>query len=590
MMAQRVLSIVLCGALAGVMVRDACAADEDIKATFRQYERDIPALYLLNGLNLSRAQVKDLVPVVAEAGEAEEGLNRVISKAERQTEHDAAKVAEEMAKQAARGKSAEEARAGRRGALKSLREAQREVAQTRREYGTEMDGLCRQASDVLTDSQKDIMGRFKPCFIPARDFKEPERIGQASEDYSHVERALTRLRAAPEHALPAARSRAVEHLTRYTMKANHVEYSAEREAAIRAGLETRLDSVLQQLRETSDADFELEKGDLARTVAADHADATGAESPAAQRHKIRAYLLNPGNLGVLEARARGMEWTGKKKRKSSGTKARKLERAGPVRAALRIADLTLTEDQAADLLGIVREVNARRADIEAAEAQAMERGLSSYATLKRELAAGSPSASAEGAASRVHGGVKTLREEDLREALLKGEEQIDGILSVDQLAYLTAKPKPGDRPDAGKVRENRRKAEALLEKVRRMRTVDFEKSADAMSREFVQGFSGGSDGDDGAPDPEAEAARVKHELELAREMSSSAFSRQKEELAADLCPTRAGPRDPTYGRKYKQGEPMEMPTSVSSVFFNETAESILARISGGRATQRSNRE
>ena len=62
-----VLMVVLSGALMSVEARPMAGPTDAVDLQFRQLERDIPSLYLVNGLHLSQAQAAKLAGLVKKA-------------------------------------------------------------------------------------------------------------------------------------------------------------------------------------------------------------------------------------------------------------------------------------------------------------------------------------------------------------------------------------------------------------------------------------------------------------------------------------------------------------------------------------------
>jgi len=556
------------------------AEETPAAAEFRQLERDIPSLYLINGLYFSEEQFRDLATLVDKARECEDDHGKELERIERRYRGDVEDLARDMAKRARRSEPVHRPHKTKSRHGQRLRDGRRDMHEARREYGREMQKLAGKAIDLMSESQRDILSRFSPCFIPPGDFRNPERVGQAASDRSQVVAALQRLRKVPEHLLPKARAAALEKLVGYAMHKNHISYSKVSEDAIRDRMSAHLDGMLPSIRRMSDADFELEKQRLAETlVPLDLKKKQGSEQDRrAELWKVQTYILNPGNLGVLKQRA-GLAG-GDDSTYRSYRCANLLDLSSEWMAAARIAALQLTPRQADKLSRVVEQVLSEQEAVEDEILVAMSDGLSAYHQLKYELADGRSTAESERQANRVHGTVKRLREERLRNALLEGEQKVDRLLSAEQVASLSERGGarrwlPGREID---IEETRRCAGRLLKDARRLSDREFDRQATDLCRAFVDESSRGYV--DGI-DKDAEVERTRAILERSREMDHAAYTKNKEELTAELCPVRSDPRGPTYGAKYHRGEPVPMTTPVSGILFNDAALEILKEIAKG---------
>ncbi|MBN1674147.1 MAG: hypothetical protein JXR37_24070 [Kiritimatiellae bacterium] len=302
----RLLAFVVGG---GCLVQPAEAAPQEadgaaVARQCRELSRDIPSLYLINGLFLSPEQIGAMLPLLEQARQIRDRAEAEAERVGAELRAELEGLREESLKQGMEG--------GRRrtrtrsGPRRKHQELQARLRDMRVEANAKMDALVDRAFAVLSDSQKDIVTNFKPCFVPARDFRNPERVGQATDDTSFGEGLLARLRRTPAPRLAAAREQALERMVEYALHEYHIAYSDAIKAEFRKEFAERLDAAVARCRNMTDADFELEKADMARQLTAlDCGNKDRYKSAAVVRWKVRQYILNPNLTPILEARAQG---------------------------------------------------------------------------------------------------------------------------------------------------------------------------------------------------------------------------------------------------------------------------------------------
>lgn len=160
---------------------------------------------------------------------------------------------------------------------------------------------------ILTDGQKAILGEFSCCLVPPDDLSNPVRAGQAGTSQEFIE-ALRKIRQCPERHWPMARDALMMRIDRITAAvspgANATRKQIARDEILRA---------LERARSLSNIEFELEKGQLARTAKAALMPDQGENWP----HKAAYFLLIPGASKVYGAY---MNRLGKQARHRSGTR------------------------------------------------------------------------------------------------------------------------------------------------------------------------------------------------------------------------------------------------------------------------------
>jgi hypothetical protein len=542
------------------------AATED---AIRQLEQDIPSLYLLNGLFLSPEQCDALASILEEAAECEQEAREAITRLEKRYADDFDRAIQRTARE-------REQRGGRdlRTAMQSVRNVQETKHKT-------LEMLAEEAYMILTPAQQDIVDTFEPCFIPARDFREPVRVGQAAQDLTFGIRILERLRTVPASRLPEARERALERLVPFVMHKRHTKYSPEAEEEAHEEIAERLDEVLEELRPLNEADFELEKNRLAQhMLPIDQAEEPAAPHPygglKTGNHetmwKLRQYIVNPGCLDIVQARGSDSAVRPVQAVALSDTPDWSQQR-DKLRVSRLLLPLQIVPRQAEELVPVVKDaVKARRA-LEKEAARLHAEAIEAYMDLREELNAQAPTEKTEQRANQLHLRLKEMREQDIVETLRPFEEKIDTILSACQVACL-AHTGPEERRKLQDfvrgIAEERQMALRLLDEAREMNSVEFEQKKKDMAETFVRGCMA-RDRSQPPINRGYETGRARQTLEQARMMSRSRYREQREDLAAAMCPRRAQPRDVEYGRKYDRGEPMPILEVSSDLLFTDAA-------------------
>ncbi|MBP7829506.1 MAG: hypothetical protein KA248_06275 [Kiritimatiellae bacterium] len=535
-------------------------AGED--AEFRKLERDIPSLYLLNGLFLTQDQNAGLAARLVEMERVEaETAARVESLVRRYGD---AKALVRLA-----GHDKTTGRAPRPPA--ELKDIQNE----REERERQMRRLAQEVYDLLTPAQAEILDRFTPCFIPPGDFRDPVRVGQAENHLGVGEPILKRLREAPEFRLDEARERAVEILTHYVLQKRRVKYSKEAEAGVRKEIETALDQELPRIRSLNDVDLELEKEDiLCRLIPVDERPASSDE----QLKRIGMYVLNPGCLDIVRERANtpapavAPRWATAARPDETRDNAQRLKAVG------LLAGLDLTKEQANRLLPVARSARDARAEVHARANEVKSRALADYRQLRAELANGHPAPETEQTCQHWHHSVKMIYEQDMFSALHPYEQEAERILTAGQSAMFAAAANPPS-PDQGgpmPARRQHRLALQTLEQARKMSPAQFQREGHDLADRFVRECVGQEE--DMGVDIPTEAERAQDVLEQARGMSQGEFRRQLRDLVADMSPRRSAPRETAYGTKYARGEPVPVLGPGAELLFTDAGVDLIAAL------------
>ena len=548
----------------------------DTLRKFRQLERDIPSLYLLNGLHLSKQQSADLLELQSEALSINSRFREQVDKLYKTNKEEVKEQTDWLIERVVKGKAPNMRQIGRK-AGSGLRRAHLEIRQTKREKDSDIDDLSDKVYKILNPGQRHIVETFIPCFIPDRDFRNPERVGQAAGDTSFTEKVLKRLRSQKKHQYEFALQKALDRLVPYAMRKKHIKYSEETETEVRQKLEQRLRSVSVKMFEMSDSDFELEKSVLATELLPLETDKPDAENRSAARRKIRQYLLNTGVIDVLSERsgkpAPVAVDTG------NGTKNGRLDIRNELRTARMFAALDLSVKQAEELVNIVcRALNAKQS-VENEIAFSMQKAMAPYQQLRSELSSSQPTAKKEQSANHSHHNVKTLYSEKLTHELLEYEAQVDLTLTSDQVEYLSMSGKKSLREsgyDLESVDQGLEDAKHIVSKGRRMLPYIFQKDKRALCREFIEERIANLE--PGAVSVEDEVDRACEVLARVRKMSHVEYTSSRTDLAVELCPRRSNPRPTVYGHKYDRGRPVPEISPSSRLLFSETALRILEGI------------
>lgn len=575
--------VVLLGTV-GFVIAEAPAPDDSVADEFRQLGRDIPSLYLINGLHLSKEQAGQLAGLLERANNIEEEHDKKYRKIARLRQKDFESELDDVLTMASKKGEVDQRKLSASAHGKRVMQSRRELFALTRERQDGLNKLSDKAYKILTESQRSIVGSFVPCFIPPSDFRNPERVGQASEDTSIAENVLVRLKRIPdEQCASIAVERALDHLAPYVMQTQHMQYSEEAEESVRDELAPRLESAAVKIRAMSDADFELEKKNIAAEILS-LGTAGKSNDEGAIRWKMGTYVLNTGIEDVIRARA-GLP--GKLKSSSKSPTATPCHKPGEMKRTMRTAalinGLDLTPGQAAEMLTIVRGALETKESAQKDAGHVMEQGIEKYKQLRTELADGQPTKETEEGAGRYHQRVVQLCDDQLVAKLLEYQADLDRCLTASQVGYLTGDMKDkflkepiGDQ-DTGKAMN---RAKRLMSDARRMSPMEFSRKKKDICLEFINEYIAEQKLSPHDIDIEAEAERTGDILEHAQKLGNSEYNANRDEMAADLCPRRSEPRPATYGSKYVRGTPVPMLSPSSGLLFSKAAFSLLEKMSG----------
>lgn len=153
-----------------------------------------------------------------------------------------------------------------------------------------MSKMGRKVADVLTDNQKEVVGKFSCCLIPPKSLSDPVRVGQADVAEWQV-KLLEDARKCPDGWWPVARKRTLAALEKSAIVADP-GLTEEKKQAERK----RVGEILDKARSLSDVDFEMEKEKLASQI-----KIQSQETPEHLRDFNGAFfLLMPGSAEVYD--------------------------------------------------------------------------------------------------------------------------------------------------------------------------------------------------------------------------------------------------------------------------------------------------
>ncbi|MEW6201101.1 MAG: hypothetical protein AB1546_03945 [bacterium] len=134
-------------------------------------------------------------------------------------------------------------------------EIHHEEIQLRDAYMKELSRFEKEAKNILTEKQLQLLEDFKPCLLPPKG-PNRSRIGQIGNTSPH-ENVLNMLRKAPEHRFGDAAARAVEeYIGRYERFNKELTYSEKHDMRL------RLMEMAYRIRFLSEPEFESQKATI----------------------------------------------------------------------------------------------------------------------------------------------------------------------------------------------------------------------------------------------------------------------------------------------------------------------------------------
>ena len=163
-----------------------------------------------------------------------------------------------------------------------------------------LTSLERSVEEVMNPGQRQVVGDYKACLIPPKNLKDPVRVGQAS-DRSHHERWLARARKASGPRLIKLVDGALEAEAKHLGELSPAEHQQRKALLLKTA---------RQVAKMSDADFELNKAELAESIAPpNRKKELEGEIAVLQRERglpgrVAQFMLKPDFIEQVRARGR----------------------------------------------------------------------------------------------------------------------------------------------------------------------------------------------------------------------------------------------------------------------------------------------
>ena len=282
--------------IVALIISNTYATQDEQEKRVLSIKREIASLNLINGLNLSKKQITDLIQL----GEQIEDVKTEVSQEKRQALNDAEKSFQSLKTELLKGAPAkgEIPRTAHRneGKLKDFHQDSQKNLKTKfEEYQTQL-------RTVLSAEQVMVVESFKPCLIPSQDLNNPVRAGQADSSERSIN-WLKRARSAPEHIWKTRGIDRIYHLVQMISKRKYRMSEEEIEAEV-----ARIQAVIEKVRVMSDVDFELEKESLAKSIRPDMSKENDLKNEAKKRlpmmkarsPKLLEMMLNKHMVKMLK--------------------------------------------------------------------------------------------------------------------------------------------------------------------------------------------------------------------------------------------------------------------------------------------------
>jgi len=256
----------------------------------RLLRSQIQSLNLLNSLNLSKEQMKKLIPIIKEADKARQNLEKSMEKQESGFND----ILEEMKKQLLNSNDVSN------DIKKKFQARKKELEKGLKSYNTTMESLINKTKGILNENQLVLVGEYKPCLIPIRSISNPERIGQAdsSEKFGKL---MERIRKVPDDKYQKVREKVLSRLDEKLK--TKMKDKKKREAFIK-----KVGAAMDKVRLMTDEDYEMNKDKMFKELeaAGEKTKKRPQKSRKRKRQKskedkyIGKFLLNPDIIPILE--------------------------------------------------------------------------------------------------------------------------------------------------------------------------------------------------------------------------------------------------------------------------------------------------
>lgn len=558
---------------AGVFASPAAAlpdnpwATDPVLARFRQLERDIPSLYLVNSLKLTPGQASAMVTLLDEAQKIEADMDR------------------RLQEQAVRKTSSLEdfftvTRSDKKPITTSMKTVKAEEGIARREARQKGDALADRLLMILDDNQKVTLAGLAPGFIPPASVTKEERQEQEAKDRALVENVLTRLRKNSRKRPKAAFEQALDVLVPYAIDKRGLVDTEDTEQRVRAELARKLTDSVGMIQDLPTEDFEQERPNLAASLVTVNKRLDEGQ----MRSRVIQYLINPGLMDVVRARGSMPAVTNGNYSAPIAGSIRLADREQGAATMLTLRSMQLTKGQATRLLPVLEERLAVRQKIQSDLVQAARDATPVYEALRKELAAGQSPAPSEKDARERYAAIRQLRETADTEALLEGENRVDRELSAAQVVLLSSEVqrvvRSGLAAKDSAVGDSLQLAAKCLDSVRFLKPADYEAKKTTVAGQLVADALKAAGTDESAVDLAASTKRATDVMDAARKLKDADYAAQRGDLIMDLLPRMDQGRPTLSGTKYVTGDPLPIVNFTTRALFTEDSVVALKKMLG----------
>ena len=243
-----ILAIAVCTASVAGFPRAAWSAPRPV-AELEEIREEISLLNLLRGLYLSRDQVQKISDLARQAQAMRDSAAGPFLNEKERILKTFSGLRDSLYLAPGAEKEAQE-------------QAQKLDHEMKEAMGAVQDRISRMEEEVdgiLTDAQACIVDDFKPCLVPPKDLRNPVRVGQANETPGALGKAADLIWAAPDGLWKTRGNKILE-----TMALRLEEESGAMSGTMKADVRRRIGEIAARIRKTSDVDYAVKRGDLAK--------------------------------------------------------------------------------------------------------------------------------------------------------------------------------------------------------------------------------------------------------------------------------------------------------------------------------------
>lgn len=238
---------ILCVLCAFVVSQGVLAESEQIKKV-EELRGEISLINLVNGLNLTEEQTRELIAINKEVQALKESYKQ---KGEQIAAESLAAFTELKQSLIENGPNVPPKTTGK------ANEASEKAKPLKEEMLAKLPPYQDKIESILTEAQKEVINSFKPCLLPPKDQKNPVRAGQAATHEGAVN-ILRRIRQIPQDEYEQKRADILaKAFTKFEDK--HGKLTEDEKAREQA----RLFGLVDEARSMSDVEFEINKEELA---------------------------------------------------------------------------------------------------------------------------------------------------------------------------------------------------------------------------------------------------------------------------------------------------------------------------------------